>query len=85
MDYGFYFTGSLEAMTNVQLVGNNNTLCFLQESLSFSSYFLSLDTSFYVYSQTLFRLCLMEAIIVKSASIISNVVRAVDSGLIRND
>jgi hypothetical protein len=50
VDYGFYFTGSLEAMTNVQLVGNNGTLCCLQESpllcvflqlLSFSRYFLS--------------------------------------------
>ena len=30
----------------------------------------------------LFRLCPTEAIIVKSASIISNVVRAVDSGLV---
>jgi hypothetical protein len=42
MNYGFYFTGSLEAMTNIQLVGNNGTLCFLQELLqlvSFSSYF----------------------------------------------
>jgi hypothetical protein len=41
MDSRFYFTGSL------QLVSNNGTLCFLQESLyfvSFSSYFLSLDT-----------------------------------------
>jgi hypothetical protein len=50
MDYGFYFTGSLEAMTNVHLVGNNSTICCLQESLllcvflqllSFSGYFLS--------------------------------------------
>jgi hypothetical protein len=34
-DYGFYFTGSLEVMINLQLVNNNDTLCFLQESLLF--------------------------------------------------
>jgi hypothetical protein len=50
--------------------------------VSFSSYFLSLDTSFHAYSQTPFRLCPTEAVIVKSASIISDVVRAVDSGLV---
>src|SRR2546429_9594495 len=85
MDYVFYFTGSLEAITNVQLVGINCTLCFLQESLLFCVFLQLLSFSRY------FLLCLftnpfqavpMEAIIVKSASIISNIVRAVDSGLV---
>jgi hypothetical protein len=48
-----------------------------------SSHFLSPDTSFHAYSQPFFRLCPTEAIIVKKpASIISDAVRAVDSGLI---
>jgi uncharacterized membrane protein YbhN (UPF0104 family) len=50
--------------------------------VSFSSYFLSLVLPFMFIHKPLFRLYLTEAIIVKSASIISNVVRAVDSGLV---
>jgi hypothetical protein len=53
MDYGFYFTGSLEAMTNVQLVGNNGTLCFLQELLLLCV-FLQLLSSFRYFLSYLF-------------------------------